>query len=270
MRRILTSPVPRISRPGVHPRLEQLLREALDHDPSARPQSAMEFGAALQRVEQDLGLVPSDLLILEDARPSDTPWESTGAQRTVGGTDTGGRSAHTDAPKGTKLTRVQPRPELRDAAEPEPPEAPREPPTATTGRKALVGGAVAVLVIAALGIGLSIGGGDDDAATAPTVLVAETLPLDVPVRVPDLVEGSTSVAVTGAGSAEVSFEIADAQPGDEVQVSLVGGSEADTWFGDTSPIAVDVPTGNPSPCYEIVPRSQTRISTQPVTVCITP
>lgn len=272
MRRILQSPVPRLSRAGVHPRLEQLLREALDHDPNARPQSAVEFGAALQRVEQDLGMVPTDLLILEDEKSTGWREPTAHGDRTVGGADTAGREASTDAPKGTKLTRVQPRPELRDQAdEIDAPEPRSEVGPATTMRKVLVGAAIGVLVVVALGIGLSLGGGgDDQGRTAPTVLVAETEVLDVPVRVPTLRDGMSRVELTSETFAEVYFEIEDAQEGDEVQVVLVGGAEEDSWFGDTSPIKVGVPVGNPTPCYEIIPRSLSRISTNPLTVCASP
>jgi serine/threonine protein kinase len=68
-KRILAEQPPPTAKPGVPPRLDQLLALTLAKDPSARPASAAAFARLLQSVQQELRLEPTPLELREDARP---------------------------------------------------------------------------------------------------------------------------------------------------------------------------------------------------------
>lgn len=268
MRRILASPVPRMPRQGVHPRLEQLLREGLDHDPSARPSSALDFAGALQRVEKDLNIVPTDVLIVEEV-PS--AFDGGSGSWTPGDTADPARPDHTgDLPKppvrpATRLTKVQPR--QQSEAVPSETAAPAAAAAAGPARRIMIGAAVAVLVAAAAAVGLTAGG-DSETKSTLTVEVTVTADLGEPIRIPRLLDGAVATMVD-ATTAEIVFSLDSPQTGDQVQVSLVGGDGSETVLADESPVRVDLSAPAVTPCFLLTPRSLTRISTEVTQVCVT-
>lgn len=64
--RILADPVPPLARADVSSACEEVLRRAMSKNPSERPQTALEFARALQRVQIGLGLAPTRIQIAED------------------------------------------------------------------------------------------------------------------------------------------------------------------------------------------------------------
>ncbi len=68
--RIVHSRPPATGRADVPGSLERLLQQAMSKDPAHRPQSALEFARHLQRVEQELRLARTDIVVLENAPES--------------------------------------------------------------------------------------------------------------------------------------------------------------------------------------------------------
>lgn len=63
---ILAEQVPVLGRVDVSSACEEVLRHAMAKDPTARPQSAIEFARALQRVQISLALPPTTIPMVEE------------------------------------------------------------------------------------------------------------------------------------------------------------------------------------------------------------
>lgn len=68
--RILRSSPPKTGRADVPHSLDRALQRAMAKDPLRRPQSALQFAQSLQRVEQELGLTRTDIVVLDINRAS--------------------------------------------------------------------------------------------------------------------------------------------------------------------------------------------------------
>lgn len=66
MLRVLQEPVPSLGRTDVPPAVEEALQLAMAKEPEKRPASAMALGQQLQRLQADLGLPVSDLVVPDD------------------------------------------------------------------------------------------------------------------------------------------------------------------------------------------------------------
>jgi len=64
--RIQSMPLPAVGRPDVSPSLEAVLSRAMSKDPGTRPQSAIEFARALQKVQIELGMQATPIDVIED------------------------------------------------------------------------------------------------------------------------------------------------------------------------------------------------------------
>lgn len=64
--RIQSMPVPSIGRADVSSSLEAALARAMSKDPAARPQSAIEFARALQKVQIELGMQATPIDVIEE------------------------------------------------------------------------------------------------------------------------------------------------------------------------------------------------------------
>jgi len=279
MNRIVGDPVPPIGRPDVPRALEEVVGRAMSKDPAARYASMDEFGAALRHVRLDPAAPAPSL----DAW---TPPAGTGAEATVASTAPAARRAGSQAPAPPAASRIewdQPPPAApvsagstiaRPSLDPE-----AVTPTTEVGsrRRLVIGAVAALIVVAALGIGLSLGGDDGTASPPTTTLV----PADPPVFL------SKGVGITADGVVVISGENPNTsaalaqsvvfwelrKKGDETQIAgdvlaqaeTEDGSRFASPFGPVGPIDYFVPGMDESITYCVVLRLRDSLdATQPV------
>jgi hypothetical protein len=241
--RVLNAQLPPIGRDDVPPAFELLLRQAMHRDPQSRPPSAAAFGRAMQGIERELGLAPTEFELAtteptaREVRPDDA--DATRAKR-IQVVDPDGETpppiaavpGAASAPPAPARERVG-MPDVPAAADTirQPKAAPAAPPAVvgpaaestlppegSNRRKWATIIAVAVLAVVLLGaVASTLVGGDDDPSSSPTT---EPEGEDVfNVEQPPSAPTNASIVVD-AGIATVTWdEPADASPSDTYTVT---------------------------------------------------
>ena len=215
--RVLRAPLPPTGRPDVPPALEQVLARALDRDPARRHETAAAFGRALQGIEVELGLAPTELRVggPSPAAPPPSPDDDDPDRtrfRPIPRVDPDGPAAPPAAPAppaagagsvapgwssgpaagGPPVTGLGDRTVSRRGAAPATAPAAEGPdaPIRTSGRRlAFTAGGAVVLVVAIVFLLSRLGGGaEDGAASTTTSPGTEPLVLDRPLSRPERVE----------------------------------------------------------------------------------
>ncbi|WP_206448272.1 serine/threonine-protein kinase [Agrococcus sp. KRD186] len=195
-----------IARADVPQTLETVLQQAMHPDPRRRHATALEFGRALQQVEAELHLPPTQMDVLDENLPPDEVEEDDGGATRIRGV------VHIDPHEGdadagrTELRPGGPRPVPMLGAAPEP-AAPseRQPEPVVRSRRTRWGGIAAAISIAiVLGTVLTISllslGADprSEPQTGPTDGPAQAAPPpQAPILVEQRIESGEAVFVLG-------------------------------------------------------------------------
>jgi tRNA A-37 threonylcarbamoyl transferase component Bud32 len=262
VRRILTSPPPRIDRAGLPAGLNRIVQDVLAKSPADRPTSMLEFGEQLREVQRRAGLAPTPIPRLAAGRSGGVgtfarPPESTGSGQGWSGGPVATGSVNTSGPSvvsGPGASAARPvgdtarvdanatvarqvvarsAPELRTGSE-DALDADRR----RRSRRIISVAVAAVAVVAVvLGVALFGGGGGDGESLATSSVPSTTVPPDdffAVLRPPAELIVAPSVA---GGGFTVSYEMPESATEVEVQV-VSGGPPGDTYTGTGEPIEI--------------------------------
>lgn len=172
-------------RPDVPASLDRLLLQTMAKDPAHRPQSALELARHLQRIEQELRLARTEIVVLDQVRPPAAPTSAPTSGPPVGPADgattylsPGGGTARPIEPPATRLKgpmRVDGQSPVPTTAKPRVTPgpgagAPADAEETAGGRRGLLLGLVGLVVAAAVAIAVllaSHGGGTPDDGSVP-------------------------------------------------------------------------------------------------------
>jgi len=180
--RIVHDRPPTTGRPDVPASLDRLLQQAMAKVPAHRPHSAIELARHFQRIEQELRLDRTEIVVLdregppapaEASPPSPGPprAEEIATARKAPTRIPAQRPAGPGAPTTYELPPTADRPGLVAGVQDGPGAAARR------GRTLAIGATVVLLIVAvAVGLLLTRGGGEDDPGTVPSPSVDTALP----------------------------------------------------------------------------------------------
>lgn len=284
--RVLRTPVPPLERPDAPQSLDLLLRQTLAKAPAHRPQSAAALGRALQGIERELGLDPTDFELVEampEARLADgDDADSTRAGRiqvirpSVSPSAAGAPAPATRArppvvaptpqvavPKAPPASDTVHRPVRRitDEAQPAGEEEERPRPSAPFVG-AVVGGVVALILVATVVLSSGGGGSHEEPTTTTSgesVLVVEQAPA-MPTRLEAAVEG---------GVVTLTWELSDGEAPEQYGVRRTDRPDPtlEAQAFDGPPVTVEGIAEGDRACFAVRPVSRGRGTTGEATVC---